>query len=77
MSWIAIIDKLDKDELLRYGFPYYAIVECALAFITDRPDKGYETFNFCMGVWIGWQITAEVLKKSAWNSAEKSIQTVG
>jgi hypothetical protein len=76
MSWIAIVDGLDKDDLVRNGFPYSAIVACAAAFIADRQDKGYETFDFCMGVWIGWQSTGKDIKQAAWNEAVNSVQPV-
>jgi len=72
-GWIAITDGLDKNELLRNGFPYKAIVECAVSFIMDRPDKGFETFDFCMGVWIGWRSTDKSLKKAAWKEAVRLL----
>jgi hypothetical protein len=50
------------------------IVECAIAFIAERPDKGYDTFDFCMGIWKGWRETNNTIKRAAWIEA---IQTVG
>jgi len=76
-GWIAITDGLDKDELLRSGFPYRAVVECAVSFIIDRPDKGFGTFDFCMGVWIGWRITDRSIKESAWKEAVRLLAMEG
>jgi hypothetical protein len=76
-GWIAIVDGLDKDELLRNGFPHKAVVACAVDFMLDRPEKGYETFCFCMNVWAGWRQTGVAVRKSAWREAQKSVQALG
>jgi hypothetical protein len=43
----------------------------------NRPDKGFETFKFCMTVFIGWRQTAETMKKKAWKEAEKIKRKIG
>jgi hypothetical protein len=77
--WFAIVDELDKDDLVSNGFPYEAVVECAGSFMIDRPDKGFGTFDFCMGAWIGWRQTNKAMKKRAWKEAKgmNSVKAVG